>query len=76
MGRHRNLPDKDGNIRREKYVKEADRNGAVLDRLGCFDQVCTDCNATNPEDADKCRKCGCTNLRRKASHPGEGYRDE
>ncbi|MEF8851415.1 MAG: 50S ribosomal protein L40e [Haloarculaceae archaeon] len=29
-------------------------------------QICMRCNARNPVDADSCRKCGYSNLRRKS----------
>ncbi len=33
----------------------------ILDKL-----ICMRCNARNPPRADRCRKCGYSNLRRKA----------
>lgn len=38
------------------------------DRLFRY-KVCMNCNAKNPHDAEKCRKCGYKGLREKAKAP-------
>ncbi|PKK81609.1 MAG: 50S ribosomal protein L40e [Thermoplasmata archaeon HGW-Thermoplasmata-2] len=35
-------------------------------------KICMNCYARNPRNADKCRKCGCTQLRIKAKEPRGG----
>lgn len=38
-------------------------------------QICMKCNARNPKNANKCRKCGYKRLRRKAGKPEFIQRD-
>lgn len=42
-------------------------NRKVMKRIGLTKQVCMSCNASAPENANKCRKCGKKNLRQKKS---------
>lgn len=59
MGRHR------------RHIKDSFGGSAELERivekrLGHDDLICARCNAHNHQNADKCRKCGHTQLRKKA----------
>lgn len=67
MGRRRYNPDDKnyGQAKGHEMPVPSDDADAVLRRLGLIGQVCTDCNARAPENAEKCRRCGCTNLRRR-----------
>lgn len=68
MGRHLRFPTKDGNVVAESATKGVGSKSvseAALKRLGFGKMICQDCNALNPADADKCRKCGNTQLREK-----------
>lgn len=69
MGRHRKRATQDNGIIDEKH--NSNPTDAVEKRLGLTKQVCQRCDARNSETADKCRKCGHTALRPKASQ----YRD-
>lgn len=65
MGRRRRRPhwDKaDGGLGVDGETSEI-----IEERLGHRGQVCTSCQARNPKEAEKCRKCGHTDLRRKAA---------
>lgn len=66
MGRHSKRPTNTGKIVKSTSVNEAMRNDAVMDRMGLLDLICMKCNAHNDKRANKCRKCGYTQLRKKA----------
>lgn len=51
--------------RRTSFRNGEEPSEHIRDRLGLNNRICTSCNANNSKDADKCRKCGCTQLRRK-----------
>lgn len=61
MGRHR----------REVSETDSEKQAIIEERLGIKSYICQNCNARNSKRADKCRKCGYTELRRKARE----YRD-
>lgn len=66
MGRNRKHVTNDGNLKKPSEFTDRERprqDEAVEDRLGLNDLVCTDCDVKNPKGSDKCRKCGCTQLR-------------
>lgn len=62
MGRHRRKVTEEFGAGVDEETQQT-----IEDRLGNTAMICQSCNARNPTDADKCRKCGHTNLRRKAS---------
>lgn len=68
MGRHRKRPTRDGvdKVENDEVVAEDEIVHQVERRLGLTKQVCVGCDARNAERADRCRKCGSTDLRRKA----------
>ncbi|MFB6236916.1 MAG: 50S ribosomal protein L40e [Halopenitus sp.] len=51
---------------KEEHVQEHNKKSVVEERLGLTKSICQSCDARNPLDANKCRKCGHTNLRSKA----------
>lgn len=63
MGRHRKATDPSKHdVRKQETV--SDPSEAVEERL--FGHlICESCNARNPKEADKCRKCGHNKLRKK-----------
>lgn len=68
MGRFLNYPTTDGTIARETAVDEQSGQKKsphhfVMKRLGFGKQICMGCNARNPSNAEKCRKCGKKELR-------------
>lgn len=67
MGRHRKQTTSDGKVVNEENTSK-DPVEAVEDRLGLNGQICISCNARAPADAQKCRKCGSTQLRSKNTH--------
>lgn len=75
MGRRRKYPTTDGNVVSESAINgehsTAKPSEAALARIGLNKQVCMSCNATAPENADACRKCGSSQLRDKSAQ----YRD-
>lgn len=67
MGRHNRRPTKKGTIVKKTSAQAAGINEAVVERMGLNDQVCMRCNCRTPPNADKCRKCGHTQLRPRKS---------
>lgn len=66
MGRKRKAVEKKtGAIKNVDHI-EGPIDERIEDRLGHNKQVCQSCDATAPEKADKCRKCGHKELRPKA----------
>lgn len=57
MGRHR----------REVSSTDIEKQQVIEERLGINSLICQKCNSRNPKGANKCRNCGYTELRRKAS---------
>lgn len=81
MGRHRRVALKSGKIVTQSAVSTDSSTPhhprEVLDEvesaLGHDRLVCQRCNIKNPKGADKCRKCGYGELRRKAAdYRGDG----
>lgn len=72
MGRHRRHPTDSNNVKKPTSFTDTEKiHEQAEKRLGLDKQVCARCDANNSETADKCRKCGGTNLRPKA----RDYRD-
>lgn len=58
MGRFLRHVTNRGNVKRESSFTGSEKpDENIRDRIGLTNQVCMDCNANNPQDADKCRKC-------------------
>lgn len=75
MGRNRKHVTNNGNVKKPSEFTDHERprqDEKVEERLGLNDLVCTACEVKNPSDADKCRKCGCTQLRERSKQ----FRDE
>lgn len=65
MGRHRKFPVDGGKVVKESAMGSRSPKESVMERLGLRNSICQSCNANNPQDAHKCRKCGATELRPK-----------
>lgn len=63
MGRHRRKVTRDG----DQDNDDPEFQEKIEERLGHRDKVCLNCDIKNDSGAEKCRKCGHTRLRRKAS---------
>ena len=69
MGRKRSRPS--DSPKRGGLGCDSETEPIIEDALGHNDLVCCSCDVSNPPDAEKCRKCGHTELRPKADE----YRD-
>lgn len=65
MGRHNKRPATDHDVRDKDHIKDGRMSKAAARRIGLYKYICQKCNARNPEGANKCRKCGNTDLRPK-----------
>jgi len=66
MGRNQKWPvEGDSDVVKASALGNRNIDERVLDRLGLNSSICMSCNARNPSNADKCRKCGTSNLRPK-----------
>lgn len=68
MGRHRRFPTNENDVKRRTSFKDTEEvDERVVKRLGLDNQICSNCNANNPPDAETCRRCGSADLRPKSS---------
>lgn len=68
MGKRRKHPLSNNKIAKSPSSATVTIREDVEARIGLNKQICTDCNARNSENADDCRKCGCSQLRDKKTN--------
>lgn len=71
MGRHRKHPLSNGKVAKKPSTGAVQVRDDVEKRIGLTRQICMKCNARNSERAERCRKCGHNQLRKKSAE----YRD-
>ena len=71
MGQHRRGTSDQNGVKKQSALATDTGEGKhpkqelIEKRIGLRKQVCQDCNARLPQSAEKCRKCGSKQLRRK-----------